>query len=81
VPLAKKNEYTNELEDRAREHTAKNKVLWENVMMLREELLELKNEALRHVGCGFWAVNAYPARCADVLHMGHDDAKARLAPW
>lgn len=51
----RKKEYTNELERRAREYTVKNKALRGNAVMLREELLELKSEMLRHAGCGFWA--------------------------
>ncbi|KAH3944117.1 hypothetical protein HBH53_164470 [Parastagonospora nodorum] len=66
----RKKEYINGLEDRAREFSSKNKALKENVAMLREEVLELKNEVLRHAGCGFWAVDEYLARCAgDLLGM------------
>jgi len=63
----RKKEYINGLEDRAREYSSKNKALKENVAMLREEVLELKNEVLRHAGCGFWAVDEYLARCAGDL--------------
>lgn len=66
----RKKEYINGLEGRAREFSAKNKALKENVAMLREEVLELKNVVLRHAGCGFWAVDEYLARCAgDLLGM------------
>ncbi|KAF2636250.1 hypothetical protein P280DRAFT_473104 [Massarina eburnea CBS 473.64] len=66
----RKKEYIGGLEGRAREFTATNKALKENVAMLREELLELKNEVLRHAGCGFWAVDEYLTRCAgDLLGM------------
>ncbi|KAF2676493.1 hypothetical protein K458DRAFT_424700 [Lentithecium fluviatile CBS 122367] len=66
----RKKDYINSLEDRARVYTTKNKALKENVAMLREEVLELKNEVLRHAGCGFWAVDEYLARCAgDLLGM------------
>lgn len=66
----RKKDYINSLEGRAREFSAKNKALKENVAMLREEVLELKNEVLRHAGCGFWAVDEYLARCAgDLLGM------------
>lgn len=66
----RKKEYIGSLEHRAREHAAKNKALKENIAMLREELLELKNEVLRHAGCGFWAVDEYLSRCAgDLLGM------------
>jgi hypothetical protein len=66
----RKKEYINSLEGRAREHSAKNKILKENVAILREEVLSLKNEVLRHAGCGFWAVDEYLARCAgDLLGM------------
>lgn len=63
----RKKEYINGLEARAREFSTKNKALKENVAMLREEVLELKNEVLRHAGCGFWAVDEYLARCAGDL--------------
>jgi hypothetical protein len=66
----RKKEYINSLEGRAREFSAKNKALKENVAVLREEVLELKNEVLRHAGCNFWAVDEYLARCAgDLLGM------------
>jgi hypothetical protein len=63
----RKKEYINSLEGRAREFSAKNKMLKENVALLREEVLDLKNEVLRHAGCGFWAVDEYLARCAGGL--------------
>jgi hypothetical protein len=66
----RKKEYIGSLEGRAREFSVKNKALKENVAMLREEVLSLKNEVLRHAGCGFWAVDEYLARCAgDLLGM------------
>ncbi|KAH7410076.1 hypothetical protein DE146DRAFT_643759 [Phaeosphaeria sp. MPI-PUGE-AT-0046c] len=66
----RKKEYINGLEGRARDFSSKNKLLKENVAMLREEVLSLKNEVLRHAGCGFWAVDEYLARCAgDLLGM------------
>jgi hypothetical protein len=66
----RKKEYINGLEGRAREFSSKNKALKENVAMLRDEVLSLKNEVLRHAGCGFWAVDEYLARCAgDLLGM------------
>jgi len=66
----RKKEYINSLEGRAREFSSKNKALKENVAMLRDEVLGLKNEVLRHAGCGFWAVDEYLARCAgDLLGM------------
>lgn len=66
----RKKEYIGGLEGRAREFSAKNKALKESVSILREEVLNLKNEVLRHAGCGFWAVDEYLARCAgDLLGM------------
>lgn len=67
----RKKEYIGSLEGRAREFSAKNKMLKENVALLREEVLDLKNEVLRHAGCGFWAVDEYLARCAGGL-LGMD---------
>ncbi|KAF3007962.1 hypothetical protein E8E13_011359 [Curvularia kusanoi] len=63
----RKKEYIGSLEHRAREFSAKNKALKENVALLRDEILSLKNEVLRHAGCGFWAVDEYLARCAGDL--------------
>ncbi|KAF2259414.1 hypothetical protein CC78DRAFT_585985 [Lojkania enalia] len=63
----RKKAYIEGLESRAREYSGKNKALKENVAMLREEVLGLKNEVLRHAGCGFWAVDEYLARCAGGL--------------
>lgn len=74
----RKKEYINGLEGRAREFSSKNKILKENVAMLREEVLGLKNEVLRHAGCGFWAVDEYLARCAgDLLGMEAPPLQAR----
>jgi hypothetical protein len=45
-------------------------VLKENAALMRKEILELKNEVLRHAECSFWAVDEYLARCAgDLLGM------------
>ena len=63
----RKKEYINGLEGRAREYLNKNKLLKENIAVLREEMLELKNEVLRHAGCGFEPVEEYLARCAEDL--------------
>ena len=63
----RKKEYIGSLEYRAREFSTKNKALKENVALLRDEVLSLKNEVLRHAGCGFWAVDEYLARCAGDL--------------
>jgi hypothetical protein len=74
----RKKEYINGLEGRAREFSNKNKMLKENVALLREEVLTLKNEVLRHAGCGFWAVDEYLARCAgDLLGMDAPGMGAR----
>ncbi|KAK7177387.1 bZIP transcription factor [Paraphaeosphaeria sporulosa] len=62
-----KKEYINGLESRAREHSNKNKLLKENISLLREEILKLKSEVLRHAGCGFGPVEEYLARCVDDL--------------
>lgn len=67
----RKKEYIHGLEERARESSSTNKALKETVAMLREEVLGLKNEVLRHAGCGYWAVDQYLTRCAgDLLGMG-----------
>ncbi|KAF2703839.1 hypothetical protein K504DRAFT_463268 [Pleomassaria siparia CBS 279.74] len=63
----RRKEYIDGLEARGREASVKNKILKENVALLREEVLGLKNEVLRHAGCNFWAVDEYLARCAGDL--------------
>jgi hypothetical protein len=63
----RKKKYMDGLEARAQEFSSENKTLKENVAMLREEVLSLKNEMLRHAGCGFWAVDEYLSRCAGNL--------------
>ncbi|KAK7178058.1 bZIP transcription factor [Paraphaeosphaeria sporulosa] len=63
----RKKEYISGLEARARESSPKNRVLRANVALLREEVLSLKNEVLRHASCGFWAVDEYLSRCAGDL--------------
>lgn len=65
----RKKEYIDGLEARGREFSTKNKSLEESVVMLREEVLELKNEVFRHARCNFWAVDAYLARCAALVGM------------
>ncbi|KAF2795969.1 hypothetical protein K505DRAFT_359723 [Melanomma pulvis-pyrius CBS 109.77] len=60
----RKKEYIDSLATRAREFSTKNKLLEESVIMLREEVLELKNEVFCHAKCDFWPVNKYLARCA-----------------
>lgn len=73
----RKKEYIGSLESRAREFSTKNKALKENVSILREEVLGLKNEVLRHAGCGFWAVDEYLARCAGDL-LGRESGASRM---
>ncbi|KAH7394769.1 hypothetical protein BKA66DRAFT_371008, partial [Pyrenochaeta sp. MPI-SDFR-AT-0127] len=63
----RKQEYINGLEGRAREYSNKNKLLRENVALLRKEALELKSEVLRHAGCGSWPIEEYLAQCVDDL--------------
>jgi len=63
----RKKEYINGLQGRVQEYSNENKLLKEKVASLREEVLELKNEVLRHARCGFWAVEEYLARCAGDL--------------
>jgi hypothetical protein len=66
----RKKEYINNLDSCARELSSKNKALRANVVILRQEMLRIKNEILGHAGCGFWAIDEYLARCAgDLLGM------------
>ena len=63
----RKKEYINGLEGRARVYLNKNKLLKENIAVLHEETLALKNEVLRHAGCRFEPVEEYLMRCAEDL--------------
>ncbi|KAF2179386.1 hypothetical protein K469DRAFT_716391 [Zopfia rhizophila CBS 207.26] len=71
----RKKEFIHSLETRAREYTTRNRQLKESVALLREELLYLKNEVLRHADCGFWAVDEYLAKCAGDL-LGREGESA-----
>ncbi|KAK7178396.1 bZIP transcription factor [Paraphaeosphaeria sporulosa] len=63
----RKKEDTNKLEARFHMHSAKNEALKEKVAVLREEVIELKNEVLSHAECGFLAVDEYLERCSGNL--------------
>ena len=62
----KKKEWTSNLETRARELQASKKSLALLVSSLREELLYLKGEALKHTTCDCHSVREYLARQAEV---------------
>lgn len=66
----KKKEWTSNLEQRARELQASKNSLALLVSSLREELLYLKGEALRHTNCGCTNVREYLARHAEVSFPG-----------
>ena len=70
----KKKEWTSNLEQRARELQASKTSLSLLVSSLREELLYLKGEALRHSTCDCTSVREYLARNAEAsLPRGHLD--------
>ncbi|KAK7178153.1 bZIP transcription factor [Paraphaeosphaeria sporulosa] len=63
----RKKEDTNKLEARFHMYSDENQALKEKIAVLREEVIQLKNEVLSHAECGFWAVDEYIARCAGNL--------------
>jgi hypothetical protein len=63
----RKKEYIEILMIDASELTLKNKVLKAERAKLRDHVLSLKNELLRHAGCGSWAIDRYVERCAGDL--------------
>jgi hypothetical protein len=63
-------QHTVELVAEASKLSSKNKALKADETALREEILKLKNEVLRHAGCGSWAIDGYVSQCAgDILGM------------
>jgi hypothetical protein len=57
-----------ELVARASDLSSKNKTLKAEETALREQILNIKNEVLRHAGCGSWAIDGYVSQCAgDIL--------------
>jgi hypothetical protein len=63
----RRKEYTVGLIAHASDLSSKNKALKADQAMLREQVLNLKNEVLRHAGCGSWAIDKYVERCAGNL--------------
>ncbi|KAL6705044.1 hypothetical protein ACN47E_007303 [Coniothyrium glycines] len=55
----RKKEYVATLTANASVLSSKNKALKTKESNLREQLLTLKNELLRHAGCGSWAIDKY----------------------
>jgi hypothetical protein len=61
-------EHVGELVARASDLSSKNNILKADETTLRDQVLNLKNEVLRHAVCGSWAIDAYVSRCAgDIL--------------
>jgi hypothetical protein len=60
----RKKEHTDRLMKDASVLSSKNKALKADESTLREEVLDLKNEILRHAGCGSWAIERYIAQSA-----------------
>ena len=58
----RKKEFVQGLESRASEASVRNRNMKLMVANLREEVLELKNEVLNHVTCGFWGIDRYLAQ-------------------
>lgn len=63
----RRKQYISNLETRARDESSKNKVLREQCVALREQVLDLKNILLQHAGCGCWAIDQYLERSAGDL--------------
>jgi cell division protein FtsB len=57
-------QHTVELVAQASDLSSKNKALKAEETELRKQILELKNEVLRHAGCGSWAIDEYVSQCA-----------------
>ncbi|PYI28143.1 hypothetical protein BP00DRAFT_271941 [Aspergillus indologenus CBS 114.80] len=68
----KKKEHTRQLESRCMEVTHANSRLESEVSQLRSQILELKNELLRHSGCDDPAIKAHLARM--VAHLSQRSA-------
>ncbi|RAK75878.1 uncharacterized protein BO72DRAFT_155523 [Aspergillus fijiensis CBS 313.89] len=68
----KKKEHTRQLESRCMEVTQANSRLDSEVSQLRSQILELKNELLRHSGCDDPAIKAHLARM--VAHLSQRSA-------
>ncbi|PYH81210.1 hypothetical protein BO82DRAFT_96500 [Aspergillus uvarum CBS 121591] len=68
----KKKEHTRQLESRCMEVTQANTRLESEVSQLRSQILELKNELLRHSGCDDPAIKAHLARM--VAHLSQRSA-------
>jgi hypothetical protein len=60
----RKKEHTDRLMKDVSVLSSKNKTLKADETTLREEVLDLKNEILRHAGCGSWAIERYIAQSA-----------------
>jgi hypothetical protein len=60
----RKKEHTDRLMKDVSVLSSKNKTLKADETALREEVLDLKNEILRHAGCGSWAIERYIAQSA-----------------
>ncbi|KAI1763197.1 hypothetical protein GGR53DRAFT_377171 [Hypoxylon sp. FL1150] len=57
-----------QLQERERELSSQNRVLHEHASSLRDEILDLKNEILRHSNCDSDVIQNYIARAARDLH-------------
>jgi hypothetical protein len=60
----RKKEHTAELMKNVSVLSSKNKALKADETTFREQVLDLKNEILRHAGCGSWAIERYIAQSA-----------------
>lgn len=63
----RKKEYTIGLTAKASDLCSRNTALKAEMTELREQVLNLKNEVLRHARCGSWAIDRYVARSAGDL--------------
>ncbi|KAF2192738.1 hypothetical protein K469DRAFT_717331 [Zopfia rhizophila CBS 207.26] len=69
--------YIQDLETRGREVTTTNKRLKEQVVVLTDELLMLKNEVLNHAGCDMEGMEGYLNRCmAELLAWKSDNSSS-----
>lgn len=65
---ARKKHFVKELKGREKRLAIENKLLKHDIKLLRQGMIELRVEVLRHAGCGLPAINGYIAqRVSDIL--------------
>ena len=65
-----RKEYTSKLVAQHTSMSARNQALKADVTVLREQMLDLKNEVLQHAKCGSWVIDSYVTRIAGEISNG-----------